>query len=236
LKAAADLDLTVKSDDITLTPASVTTIPVDIVISAVIRNSGRDTVPQTRIVLYDGFPFRERMVGEKQIEIPGQSSVRVPFAVRITDGKQHRYYVSVDPENVVKESNESNNLAARILDPETTCDFVIRSSDISVSPHSVDRFSDVKITAKVTNRGTSDARNVQLRYTLGEPGNRLVLATITADIPAGQAVSREVTWRPTRSGVNLPITVSVDPYDSFQELSEANNRAVTTLTVQDPTP
>ena len=176
------------------------------------------------------------MVGEKQIEIPGQSSVRVPFAVRITDGNQHRFYVSVDPENFVKESNESNNLAAKILDPETTCDFEIRSSDISVSHHPVDRFSEVKITAKVTNRGTSNAYNVQLRYTLGESANRLDLATITADIPAGQTVSREITWRATRSGVNLPITVSVDPFDSFQELSETNNRAVTTLTVRDEAP
>jgi hypothetical protein len=236
LKRTVDLDLTVKGNDLTFTPATVSTIPANIEISAVIRNSGRDNVSQARIVLYDGFPFRERMVDEKEIEIPGQSSVRVPFTVRITDGKQHRFYVSVDPENVVKESNESNNLAAQIFDPETTCDFVIRSSDISLSTHLADRFSEVKITAKVTNRGTSNAHNVQLRYTLGGLENRLDLATITADIPAGQTVSREITWRATRSGVNLPVTVSVDPLDSFQELSETNNRAVTHLTVQDPTP
>jgi len=235
-RAAVDPDLTVKSDDIMFTPGSVSTIPADLEISAVIWNSGRKAVPQVRIVLYDGLPFRERMVGEKQVEIPGQSSIRVPFTVRITDGNQHRFYVSVDPENLVNESNESNNLAARILDPEATCDFVIGSSDISVSPHPADRFSEVKITAKVTNRGASNAYNVQLRYTLGESENRLDLATITTDIPAGQTVSREITWRVTRSGVNLPITVSVDPFDSFQELSEANNRAVTTLTVKDPTP
>jgi hypothetical protein len=235
-KAAVDPDLTVKSDDITFIPASVSMIPADLEISALILNSGGKTAPHVRIVLYDGFPFRERMVGEKQIEIPDQSSIRVSFTVRIVDGNQHRFYVSVDPENLVKESNESNNLAARILDPEATCDFVIGPSDISVSPHPADRFGEVKITAKVTNRGASNAYNVPMRYMLGEWENRLDLVTITTDIPAGQTVSREIAWRPTRSGVNLPITVSVDPFDSFQELSETNNRAVTTLTVQDPTP
>jgi hypothetical protein len=236
LRTAVDLDLVVKRDDITLTPASISTIPAEIVISAVIRNSGRENVPQARVVLYDGFPFRERTVDERQIAISGQSSVQVSFAVQMTNGNQHRFYVSVDPENIVKESNESNNLAAKIFDPETTCDFVIRSSDISVSPCPADHFCDVKVTARVTNRGTANAYNVQLRYTLGEPENRLDLGTITADIPAGQTVSREITWRATRSGVNLPITVSVDPFDSFQELSETNNRAVTYLTVEDPAP
>jgi len=38
-------------------------------------------------------------------------------------------------------------------------------------------------------------------------------------------------WRTDRSGVNLPITVNVDPFNSFTEVSKDNNKAVTYLTV-----
>jgi hypothetical protein len=231
-KATVDPDLSVKNEDIAFIPASVSTLPTDVIVSAMVWNYGGTDVSQARVVLYDGLPSQERTVAERQIGIPGQSSMQVSFPVRITDGNQHRFYVSVDPENLVRESNESNNLAAKTFYPETTCDFEIRSSEILISPNPVDLLSDVRITARVTNRGTSHAYNVPLRYFIDEVGNRLDLATVTVDVPAGQTVIREITWKTTRAGMNLPITVYIDPSDSFQELSETNNRAVTYLTVR----
>ena len=234
-KATIDPDLSIKTGDITFIPSTVTSLPANVVINAGIWNLGRTTVSQAKVVLYDGAVSEENKISEQILAFPGQSSVTVTFSVTIADGNEHRYYIAVDPEGLVRESNEQNNTALQILYPEPTYDFEILPSDISVSADTVDIFDDVAITSRITNNGTMNAYNVQLRYYIDEPGDTFDIATVTVDIPAGETVTNEYTWRANKAGENLPVTVHVDPFNSFAELSEDNNTAVTYLTVNDVT-
>ena len=70
------------------------------------------------MVLYDEAIAEANKIGEQVVAFPGQSSVTVTFSVAVNDGNEHRFYISVDPENIVKESNESNNTALKILYPQ----------------------------------------------------------------------------------------------------------------------
>ena len=233
-KATVDPDLSIKAEDITLTPSSVTSLPADIEIKAEIWNLGRTDVSQAKVILYDRTTFGESIVDEQIVSFLGQSSVTVTFSVTIADGDQHRFYVAVDSDNLVGESNESNNTALKVLSPESNYDFEL--SGISVSTDPVDFFQDVEISSSITNNGTVNAYNVQLRYFIDDSTEGpFDIATVTVDIPAGTTIPNNITWRANKAGDNLPIVVYADPFDLFAEVSETNNRASTSLTVNPST-
>ncbi len=234
-KATVDPDLSVSAEDITFIPSSVTALPSDVVINAEIWNLGRTAVPQARVVLYEGAVSEENKLGEQVLAFPGQSSTTATFSVTVTDGNEHRFYIVLDPDEGVEESNEQNNTALKILYPEATYDFEIPPSGISVSAERVEIFEDVTISSKITNKGTMNAYNVQLKYYIDGPGEAFDIATVTVDIPAGTTITNEYTWRTNRAGDDLAVTVMADPFDSIAELSEENNRAVTYLSVNDAT-
>ena len=231
-KATVDPDLSIKTADISFIPASVTQLPSNIVINANIWNTGRTSVSQAKVALYEGDPSTSSgQLAEQAVAFPGRQATTVTFSVTISDGNEHRYYIVVDPDNLVKESSEANNSAVSVIRPEATYDFEVLASDITVSPNPVDMFQDVKITSKITNKGTMNAYNVQVKYFIDDTGNPYELGTMTIDIPANTTVTKEVTWRANRAGTNLPVTVQADPFDNFAELSETNNKASASLTV-----
>jgi len=230
-KATIDPDLSIKSGDITFIPPSIKSLPSNVVINANIWNLGRTDVPRAKVSLHDGEPSLGKKLGEQIIAFTGQASTTVTFSVTISDVNEHRFYISVDPENLIKESNEVNNMALNILRPEATHDFEILPSDITVSQNPVDIFKDVKITSKITNKGTMNAYNVQVKYYIDEGGIPFDIATSTVDIPANSTITNEITWRTNKAGENLLLTVFADPFNSFTELSEENNKAFTYLTV-----
>jgi len=234
-KATIDPDLSVKADDITFIPSVITSLPTNLVMNVNIWNSGRTDVSQAKVALYKGAISEANKISEQAVAFPGQSSVTVTFSVAVNDGNEHRFYISVDPENILKESNEANNTAVKILYPQSSYDFEILPSDVTVSQNPVDIFNDVKITSKVTNKGTMNAYNVQLKYYIDDPQGAFDIATATVDIPAGTTITNEITWRANKEGQNLPITVLADPFNTFQEISKENNKAFTYLTVNSST-
>ncbi|MBI5075032.1 MAG: PD40 domain-containing protein [Nitrospirae bacterium] len=234
-KATVDPDLSIKNTDITFIPASITTLPSNIVINAVIGNTGRTGVAAAKVALYEGAVAEANKIGEQTLAFPGQSSVNVTFNATARDGNEHRFYIVVDPENLIREANESNNTTLKILYPLATYDFEVLSSDLSVSANPVDIFKDVKITSKITNKGTMNAYNVQIRYFIDEAGAPLEIGTSTVNIPAGATITSEIIWKTNKAGVNLPLTVLADPFNTFVEILKENNRAVMYLTVNGST-
>ncbi len=230
-KATVDPDLSIKTADIAFIPASVTQLPSNIVINANIWNAGRTSVSQAKVALYENSVSDANKLAEQAVAFPGRQATTVTFSVTISDGNEHRYYIVVDPGNLVKESSEANNSAVSVIRPEATYDFEVHASDITVSPAPVDQFQDVTITARITNKGTMNAYNVQVKYFIDDPSSPYELGTMTVDIPANTTVPKEVTWRANRAGTNLPIAVQADPFDNFAELSETNNKASASLTV-----
>jgi Tol biopolymer transport system component/flagellar hook assembly protein FlgD/fibronectin type 3 domain-containing protein len=231
LRRTIDPDLAIRSSDITFEPATVRTLPATISISAKISNMGR-TDAQAKVVLYENAPLEANRIAEQTVLFPGGQTVTVIFPVEVRDGNEHRYYVSADPDNLVRESDETNNIAAKILSPEPTYDFEVNSSDITLSANPADMYQDVKVTARIRNKGTMNAYNVQVRYFTDAAGGAVDIGTKTVDIPANATLTDEIIWKADRSGVNMPVTVVVDPFDNFPELSEINNRASTFLTVR----
>lgn len=229
--ADVDPDLSLKTDGISFIPAKVTALPTVAVVSAVIWNVGRSDVAQAKVAIYDGAVAPDKKVGEQTVALPGSSPVTVTFSVPVTDGNGHYFHVVVDPDNLVKESNENNNSAAKALLPEANYDFEVMAADLAIAPNPADMGQDVTVTVKVSNRGTLDAYNLPVRFFIDAPSASFDIATVTVDIPAGGSVTKGVAWKASKAGSDMPLTVVVDPLNAFTETTRGNNRAVMPLTV-----
>ncbi len=229
-KATIDPDLSIVPEDMTITPDSVESLPTDIEVRAEIWNRSLTDITDTTVVLYDSTTSGDIVVGEETVSITGQSSVLVTFSLTITDGDQHRFYISADPDNLIHESNETNNTVIKVLSPISNYDFEIIS--LTVSSASVDFFQDVTLSSGIRNNGTLDAFNVHIQYFIDDPATgALDIASTTMDIPAGTTINNDVTWRTSKAGDDMTVTVMADPFDSIPELSETNNTASILLSV-----
>ncbi len=234
-KATVNPDLSIKPEDISFIPASVTSLPANVVINATIWNLGMTSVPQAKVVLFDGNPSTGIKVSEQTLAFPGQASTTVTFSSVIHDGNEHLYTIVVDPDNVIKESNKLNNKAGKALNPQTTYDFEVLSSDMALSANPANMLQDVTITAKITNKGTMNAYNVQVKYFIDNAGAPYDISTQTIDVPANSTITSTITWHANKSGVAMPLTVLVDPFNIFTELSKTNNKASVPITVNEDT-
>ncbi len=230
-KATIAPELSIKPQDIAFIPASIQGIPSNIVINVDIWNLGQTDVSQAVVALYDGEPSLGMRLDERIAAFPAGTGTTITFQTNVQESREYRYYIVVDDRGDVDEPNEENNTAFKILNIKPTYDFEILSSGISVSPNPVDMFEDVTISSKITNNGTMNVYNLQVKYFIDNAEGPVDIATVTVDISAGETIDSEVTWRANKAGENLPVTVVVDPFDLISELSEENNQAVSFLTV-----
>jgi subtilase family serine protease len=162
---------------------------------------------QAKVNPYQRNSLNQNLIGEQTLSFP-QSSTST-FSATAGDGNEHQPPIVVD-DNQVKESNKLNNSAVKVLYPEATYDLEILASDISLSTNTADMYQDVKITSRITNKGTMNAYNVQVKYYLDDPATPFELATQTVDIASNATITHEYTWRANKAGVNMPLTILAD--------------------------
>jgi hypothetical protein len=120
---ASELNLSIQASDITFTP-DCNVAAQDRVINAKVRlatlNNAATNLPETRVDFYDGNPNAGgTLIGQQFIPAgsrdPGEIDVNQPWTVNDPDVARD-VYVIVDPQDVVWEFNESDNLAVKRWD------------------------------------------------------------------------------------------------------------------------
>ncbi|MFZ5799267.1 MAG: CARDB domain-containing protein, partial [Thermodesulfobacteriota bacterium] len=229
--ATREPDLSVDTAEIVPTPDKITSLPSALSLAVTVRNSGMTDVAEVKLVLYEGALSESGKVGERTLSVAGQAAETAVFNTSITDGSPHHFYVVVDPDNLVNEASEQNNSALRIVYPEATYDFAVAPEDISISPSEGGIFEPLAITATVVNRGTVDAISVPLHLVVEQGGVPLTVVARSIDLPAGQEVDVAIAWVPEISGTALPLSVVLDPHETFAESAENNNRATVAIDI-----
>lgn len=226
-KAKRNPDLSVSAGNITLSPETVTTLPCDMTITVKVNNTGFTDALQAKVALYDGAIADEKKVAEWIGDISGNGMVdNISFNLTIADGKRHYLYVVADPDKAINDFSRADNSAMKIVYPPQTYDLAITDGNLILSTHEIDLYQPVTINADISNKGTMDALNVDIRYVLNIPGQPYEIAIATIDVPAGQTVNHRLTWTPSVSslvGRNIPLTVELDTLHHFSELDEENN-------------
>jgi hypothetical protein len=110
-------DLAISSQDILVSPAVVTSSPTSVTVSAAIRNlGGTDSGPVT-VALYDGpLAGSNPPVAQQLASVAAGRVTQIVFSVEIADPFDHTLSVTVDANEQLVESVESNNSASLLLD------------------------------------------------------------------------------------------------------------------------
>lgn len=162
--------------------------------------------------------------------IPINSTIQIDFQWQALQGL-HTIIISVDPDDKIKELNESNNIAStQILVPPSTYfmpDLVIEDANISFSSSDIKDGDEIVITASIRNLGTEDAMNVMVTFAID--GTPLPTQKIIPYLPINGTATAMVTWIAIKG--SHTVTVIIDPSNQIPELNESNNMALATINV-----
>jgi subtilase family serine protease/Tol biopolymer transport system component/fibronectin type 3 domain-containing protein len=226
-----DPDLQVRIEDMIFDPATIRRIPEQVELSVRVRNTGATAVPQANVVCYRDAMTAANLIGRQQIAVGAQSSTAAVFNFTVSDPDLHRYFIVVDPEEVIAERSEYNNQAIKLHEPEATHDFSFGNPSIALTASAVTKDQPVGIAVQVTNTGTRDAFNVPVRLYIDDDGTVFEIATLNTDIAFSGSATLQTEWISSHIGTNFRVYAQIDPQNRFDEVSETNNLAYELLSV-----
>ncbi len=217
--APAGVDLEVRSGDLAVNPPQPAGLPVQLAISAVVRNNGQTGVPAADVRLYLGTPAGGTVLGDVSVAVPGRSSAVANFVYTLTTPGTTLFTVVADPDNLIPETDKTNNAATVTVTTAAVVDLGLSAADIQLAGPAF-LGNDATFHVTLHNFGTVDSPSAQVVYTVTDGTTTRTLPGSTVAIAAGGSVQETVVWRVDLTG-NLTFTVAI--HDS--EPNQANNQA-----------
>jgi len=223
-------DLALSSEDIIFSNEK----PIEgesIVITAIVYNIGNADAYEVVVGFKDYFDGTWKFIGHDIIpHIPpgGHGNASVKW-IAYPAGK-HVIWVKADLEDHIKEWNENNNAAEKVIyvSPKglgNLPDLTLTSRDIIFSNEHPKDGETIKICAEIHNVGNADAYHVYVWFWDSYDRVEVKIGeTFIKYIPAGKAVETCIEWKASPAGLHT-IYVHVDPQDNIEESNEANNIA-----------
>ena len=228
-------DLTIEKSDVHFNPASVTSLPSPVQMSATVRNIGLQSASSALVRLSAFRSGKRTILAEVRVDVSAQSQAQVELMFTATTAEALQLVLDIDPENKIAEGSEANNSVALVLPFGPSLDLEVTDTDLGIdagSPSIVG--SDMRLAVQLHNRGTVDSPVAQVQAEIVQGATRYPLTVTPVQVPAGQTITRILTWRPSTPG-NAQLQVFVDPLDQLVETREDNNSAQFDFTVADAT-
>lgn len=140
--------------------------------------------------------------------------------------------VLIDAEGAVPEYDETNNAGLRTVEIVGLPDLSVTSGEVAIHPAYPRAGQPIEVRATIRNLGGLPSAAFETRLVLGEDPAPVASWAVEA---LGAGESREVRfhWTPPPGAGEYVLSVLVDPAGEVPEQSEGNNRARSTLVVQD---
>jgi subtilase family serine protease len=232
-------DLVIVSEDIML-PAGPYYEGSLIPVTASIKNIGSTSASNILVRFYNGNPAAGGVqIGPArtvQSIGPGGSEAIVFTFDTLGYFGPNVLYIWVDPENIIEEESETNNLALFSIEigQPVLPNLTVTTEDIQISPLSPQEGEEVQITASIRNRGTA-VGNIPVHIYLGNPtaGGALVSTqTIYPILLLGETATVEATLDTAGNAGEQSIYITVDPVNSIAESNEDDNSASQALFIE----
>lgn len=226
----ATVDLAVFESDLVLTPSS-PVVGVDAALSVTVRNRGTEIAPPSRVLIEAEHQGVRLTIVDQLVQIPANAVRRLEFAWRPLAVGPHRLHVTLDPENLVAEIDETNNAAWLDADvaASTLPNLIVTSSDLVLLPDPPEQGQPLIVQALVRNSGTVDAAPFKIGVYLGDPsdsGERFALLDVVEGLVAGESYPAQAILPSLERTREIVVAVRVDDEDELVETSEADNLAM----------
>ncbi|OGW45719.1 MAG: hypothetical protein A2Y66_01370 [Nitrospirae bacterium RBG_13_41_22] len=230
--------------DLSISSPDVTIIPPDTIegqsarITAIIHNIGNLNASNVDISFYDGDPQTGgTLIGsltKSQIDSGATALAEIQWDTYGQSGMNY-IHVTVDPQNLIQESNENNNSTLISIDvtPPTKPDLAITSSDIIFSSLNPNEGEPLTLNAAIHNLGI-DASDIEVKLYDGDPlsgGTLISQNTIQQIIPFGGTYT--LSFSPDTIGMagSHSFYITLDPNNLIDETNETNNTAWNSITI-----
>lgn len=235
ITSAPSIDFKTSSDDLVITPDSVS-VDNQILISTRVYNSGtRDAfhVP-VRFYIDDNGTAYEIATLNETIPSNGYKQFSYTWTAKKI-GTNQELHVQVDPFNAFDEVNEGDNSATAVLTvlPDPSPNLAISFTTITFDPEPALEAGTAVVSAVVTNNGGSDATNVQVQAGYHQSGQSITpIDTITIPtLAAGASETISMTWNTIPVSGEWLINFIADPDNIIDEYDESDNHAFKALNV-----
>ncbi len=228
VETTPSVDLYVDASDIENVPAP-GVAGSDITFTVHLHNAGTQLSPPTEIryELVDGQGVTE--LGRQTVEIAAGSRLTRTLTWRADQSGDLMLIVHLDPDNLVPETEEQNNIAnfPFQVDEVDGPNLVVDFQDLSMVPDPGLEGQDVTISAWVRNTGSQDASDVAVAFYHGDPdqGGPLIGTLTTFFFAVKSSVPVSVIWPQLPSADAQLVVVRVDPDNAIAEFSETDNTA-----------
>lgn len=230
-------DLTLSPSDIIITAPSLTDGQTAI-INATVHNIGNGYAANVVVSFYDGNPQNGgTLIGSVTIPNIAAGATALSSVTWNTFDQSGRNYIHViiDPQNLITESNESNNssLISTDVTVPTKPDLAITNSDITFSNNNPKAGELLTVNAVVHNLGIA-ANNIDISLYDGDPlaGGTLVSKKVIQQvIPAGGTVILKNEVDTLGLTATKSYFISIDPDNKIDEVAENNNIALQTVNI-----
>lgn len=211
----------------------------DLVLTALVRNSGTTAASDVGVAFYNGDPANGgSLIGSTALaNLPagGSANATVTWVGVPTPGDKLLFVVA-DPANAIAEFSEDDNSAFNVLTVISLPDLAITAGDIDLAPPFPRTGETVTINARVTNLGQQPANDVVVRAFDGDPvagGTQIGTDRVLARVEAGGSAAATFDLAIAAAGTSRPITIQVDPANAVLERNKTNNTAKKSVAVQD---
>ncbi|WXG39360.1 MAG: NosD domain-containing protein [Candidatus Freyarchaeum deiterrae] len=191
----------------------------NVTITTEIRNSGNADATGVLIEFFDGNPYiNGTLIYSETTNLPMGGTHTSSFVWTPPQGI-HQVFVVVNRENLIAESNETNNVQYDELVVKLVPDLTVLVPEIMMKP------GYVKIIAPIQNIGEAGATGVVVALYDGDPatGGTMINGATILNIAAGETVNVSLTvYHPP---VNEYLYIVVDPENTITESNETNNEA-----------
>jgi len=224
-------DLEVTSSDIVFKPPSPVKNGSSVLINATIHNVGDGNANNVIIRFYDGVPPGVQIGLDQTIaSIAGRSYGYAEVAWSASPIGTHNIYVVVDPDNMIEENDEFNNIANRTIEVGGY-DYVPWNTPSAQQKVSVG--SSVVITSQVKNAGDINATVESTIAFYNQSDLPFKTYTVPPLNVSEVSIEYNAIWTaPTISGTYY-VLIKADYYNDIEELDEDNNTYVIEFNVTD---
>ena len=212
-----------------------------VTITVTVLNNGSVDAQDVLVQFVDVTGGGAEPIGAKQTipaVLAGKSGIAQVIYDTVGKAGERRIRVVADPHMIIRETSESDNEAVTslVVQPPALPNLVISENNIGFSATNPDMGAVVTVTATILNNGNADAQDVAVQFMDATDPSPTPIGTdqVISSIPAGGGATAQIAYDTTGKPGKRKIQVVVDPNNLIVEVSENDNRAVATLSVQSP--
>ncbi len=229
------VDLSIALADINL--GATATLHQDLTIPVTIRNHGTLTSPNTEIRFTVVTDAGSTVLQTVSAIIDGGQSQQYDIVWRPDLVGNANFLVEIDPDNLVAELNETNNLVSQAVAVQAGqgANLALSFRDLSFTPTPALEGLGVSLNGIVYNSGTQALSSVELAFFDGNPtagGVQLGSLITVPSLAPGEQVAVNAVWPTVIGNTERIIYLQADPNNQIAELDETDNLVFTQLAVR----